>query len=169
MILLLLVLHHHSAAIGPELAGDAQECHGLLSKQVPEFSFAVVLSTVQMYRSSPDVNVYLPAHGTGLYLQSTGVAGDVTIPALHDRGQGDPGTDRALKILLEILREDCVDLVLLSPTEDDSHVCCRGRQGARAGHRGAKRVIAAAAGLSWHTDTDWLEGGPRVPWEHMVS
>lgn len=53
----------------------------------------------------PDINVYLPAHGAGLDLEAAGVTRDVTIPALHDGRQRQPGAHRALQVGLEILRQ----------------------------------------------------------------
>ena len=42
--------------------------------------------------NAPDVDVDLPAHGAGLDLEPAGVAGHVTVTALHDRRQRDTGT-----------------------------------------------------------------------------
>ena len=63
--------------------------------------------------ASPDIDINFSAHGTGLDLEPTGVAGDVPVPALHDGGQGDPRTDRALQVLLQVVREHNGGQVLL--------------------------------------------------------
>ena len=51
-------------------------------------------------RAAPDVDVHLSAHGAGLDLEPAGVAGDVTVPALHDGREGDAGTDGTLQVLV---------------------------------------------------------------------
>ena len=61
----------------------------------------------------PDIDVYFPAHWTGLDLEPAGVAGDMPVPALHDGGQGDPRTDRALQVLLQVVRAHNRGQVLL--------------------------------------------------------
>ena len=49
-------------------------------------------NTRLFYCFPPDVDVNLSAHGAGLDLQPTGVAGDVTVSALHDGGKRDSRT-----------------------------------------------------------------------------
>ena len=58
-----------------------------------------------MTSNKPDIDVHIPTHGAGLDLEAAGIAGDVTIPALHDGGQRDAGTHRTLQTVLDVIRQ----------------------------------------------------------------
>ena len=94
----ILVLNLDPAAEVLELTRDGHEGDRLLGEQIPKQQ-EVRSQGLAEHKAVPDVDIDLPAHGAGLNLEPAGVAGDVTVPALHDRRERDPRTDGTLEAL----------------------------------------------------------------------